>query len=332
MSRYLFVGDPHAEVHDLADCLALARYIIKLARNLKATIVLAGDLYHTHAIIHSEVQLFWYNFYEACRKTGIRVITIKGNHDAPGTEGSKATALIAHVEQCTAVLYGPHVEGGVLFCPYTSGAQLVEWSAAHSQCKTLFCHQTFDGSVYENGFFAGDGVDPNLITQDMIISGHIHTPQAFGKVWYPGAPRWRTLSDANVQRAAWLLEFDESGRLVGKKAYDTGAACRRILQATDTPAAPLDPETVLADSSRAKDVYHVTITGPRAWIAQRRPLFEPFARVKTVCTDARAAARVKESEGVGVAFGKWLDAFEPRHGTAKPVLKKLVEERLHDFH
>lgn len=327
MQRYLFVGDPHAEPHDLADCLALARYVIRLAREHKATLVVAGDLYHTHAVIHAEVQYFWWAFYEACRKVGVRAITIKGNHDAPGTEGSKATALLAHTGQCTTVLYGPYVESGLLFCPYGAGAQLVEWSGAHPECPTLFCHQTFDGSRYENGFFAGDGVDPNLITQSMVISGHIHEPQAFGKVWYPGAPRWRTLSDANTDRAVWLLEF-EAGRLVRRTPFDTGAVCRRILQGVDTPGAPLDPDKRPA----AKDVYHVTIAGPRAWLTERRPLFEGWARVRTVCTEARASVRVRESEGVGVAFGKWLDAFQPRHGTAKPVLKKLTEERLRGFH
>lgn len=327
MQRYLFVGDPHAEPHDLTDCLRLSRYVIRLARQHGATLVVVGDLYHTHAIIHAEVQYFWFCFYEACRQVGVRVITLKGNHDAPGTEGSRATALIAHVSQCTAVLYGPYVENGILFCPYTKGTQLLEWSAAYPECKTLFCHQTFDGSVYENGFFAGDGVDPNLITQSMVISGHIHAPQSFGKVWYPGAPRWRTLSDANVERAVWLLDF-ENGKLVNKQSFDTGKVCRRIWQAVDTPAAPFSE----AHLPEEKDVLHLTIMGPRSWIKERRPLFEKRARVRTVCTDVRAVVQVKESDGVSVAFNKWFDAFQPRHGTAKTVLKKLTEERLRGFH
>jgi DNA repair exonuclease SbcCD nuclease subunit len=332
MSRYLFVGDPHVTPDDLNDAKALAFLInatldANVLENHIDGLILAGDLYHTHAIIHAEVQFFWWAFFESLRKRILDVIVLKGNHDAPGVEGSLATALIAHVEQATVVAWRPTVKNNILFCPYTSATQLVKWSEQYPECETLVCHQTFDGSVYENGFFAGDGVDPNLIKQKGIVSGHIHTPQEFGKVWYPGAPRWRTMSDANVDRAIWILDFDDNGTLIKRIPIDTGTHCRRIMTAVDSPATPFDVNARPA----AKDVLHVEVRGPQAWLDERRPLFEGWARVRGVRTDGRANVRVRESEGVGVAFDKYTDAFNPRHGTERAELKRMAKERLNVF-
>lgn len=321
--RILFVGDPHAEPNDLADCRALAKLVLDLAEQRRVDlVVLAGDLYNTHAVIHAEVQYFWWEFFEEIRARDLAALALKGNHDAPGDLASKATALVAHVEQCVTVLHRPYLgETGLVFCPYTTGEQLVRWSAQAAGRPTLFCHQTFDGSVYENGFYAGDGVDPNLIKQKQIISGHIHTPQEFGKVWYPGAPRWRTLADANVDRAVWVLEFAD-GHLVNRTPYDTGTVCRRIVSVEDTPDRPLclrpDP----------KDDYRVSLRGPRDWIHGRLGIYDGWAKVQALPTDARAEAVVKESDGVVAAFSKWLEAFVPAHGTDKGVLKKMAGDRL----
>jgi len=323
--RYLFVGDPHAEPTSLKDCTALARHIITLASKHKATVVMAGDLYHTHAIVHAMVQYYWWSFFESCRSNNVDVIVLKGNHDIPGIEGSKATALIAHISQCHAVLYEPVVYSGVLFCPYTSAEQLVKWSNDHPECKTLFCHQTFDGSVYDNGFYAGDGVDPEHILQDQVISGHIHTPQEFGKVWYPGAPRWRTLSDANVDRAVWLLDFDDQGVLQGRQPFDTGAVCRRIYVLEDTEAAPLDIK------HDPRHQYNVLSKGPRSWLETRKPVFEGWSRWRGVRTDSEAAIAVRESDGVAVAFKKFLESYQPRYSTDKDELRQLVKERIGDL-
>ncbi len=327
MPRYLFVGDPHVTPDDLNDAKALCKLILDTAERERATVILAGDLYHTHAIIHADVQLLWWSFFAECQKRDIEAIALKGNHDAPGVEGSLATSLIAHVEQATMVLWRPLMHNNIVFCPYTTAAKLVEWSAQYAHAGTLICHQTFDGSHYENGFFAGDGVEPNLIKQKRIISGHIHTPQEFFKVWYPGAPRWRTLGDANVDRAIWILEFDDGGNLMKREPIDTGTVCRRIFSVEDTPARPFDT----TQRPAAKDLLHVEIRGPQDWLDERRPLFEGWARVRGVRTDGHNAVKVRESEGVGVAFDKYTDAFVPRYGTDRAELKKMVKERLHGF-
>lgn len=321
--KLLFVGDPHAEPHDLDDCRNLTELIERTVSQQKPDVLLlAGDLYHTHAIIHAEVQLFWWKFFNRLHLLyPVETIVLKGNHDAPTGTDTKATALLAHATQVVAVLYEPVVRDRVLFCPYTTRDQLVAWSKEFAACQTLVCHQTFDGSKYDNGFFAGDGVDPADIVQCQIVSGHIHRPQEFGKVWYPGAPRWRVRDDANHVRGVWVLTFTD-GKLSARERVDTGDTCRRIFDFEDTPEFPMDE----LDISK-KDEFHVTVRGPRAWIEERLPLYKG-CRVRTVATDSASTAKVRESDGVSVAFGKWLDEFQPKHGTDKAVLKQMVGERL----
>lgn len=331
--RILWIGDPHATPEDLHDARDLISFVLDVVkRESPDMVVFAGDLYHTHAMIHAEVQLFWREAFDALREFA-GVFVLKGNHDAPGDHNSKATALLAHLDQVEAILHAPYVHGKLLFCPYTNGETLTRWSQEHPECTTLFCHQTFDGSQYENGFYAEDGIKLDGIVQDRIISGHIHTPQAFGKVWYPGAPRWRTLSDANVERAIWTLDFDDHGLLVEKRSHDTGGVCRRLYAVVDSQEGigPLDLKTL---PHKPGDVYHVEIRGPQAWLDERRPLWEAFgARIRGVRTDNSAKIKVRESDGVEVAFGKWLNGFQPRHGTDKAVLKQMAKERLgHGFH
>lgn len=301
--------------------MALGDFVLKTAVDQRAeALVLLGDLYHTHGVIDANVQHFWWQFFEAADSAVNETIVIKGNHDAPGEDGAMASALFAHTYQCRTVMHAPLESYGILFCPYTSGEQLEKWANEHPECKTLVCHQTFDGSTYENGFYAGDGVDQEKFPQQHIISGHIHSPQEFGKVWYPGAPRWRTLADANVDRAIWLVEF-EDGVPVKKTSFDTSSVCRKIVLLEDVYG-----EAFLCKPRSDWD-YRIVSRGPAAWLEERRAFFASWARWRGVATDTRVAV-VKESDGIDLAFEKWLTGFQPKHSTHQDVLRQMVKERI----
>ena len=130
--------------------------------------------------------------------------------------------------------------------------------------NTVVCHQTFAGSDYGNGFYAKDGINPDLIPQKKIIGGHIHSGQEFGKVFYVGSPRWRTLTDANQDRAIWLIEFDGEGNLLNKTPFSTNGVCRRVFAATLTPDNPQIPDM------QVKDRYRITVKGPVDFVEAKR--------------------------------------------------------------
>lgn len=322
--RLLIVGDYHAEPSDLDDCQNLANLIIEKAVEHQATVLFTGDQYHTHAIIHAEVQLFWLSLYQRLKDAGIESISLVGNHDRPGSSHSKASSMLAHVHH-THVIREPFLMYGVmLFVPYMDDGQaFVDVCNKHPKVHTLICHQTFNGSKYENGIYAKDGVDPNLIPQVQVISGHIHSPQEFDKVWYVGAPRWRTLADANTDRAIWLVDFNMDGSINSRTPFDTGKVCRQIFKLEDHEGG-----TPLPQHLDRRHEWRIDVHGTAAYIEQRVPeLKAAGAKVRTFKTELDQP-KVKESEGIDVAFGKWVEQFQPQYGTDKDVLKGLLNDRV----
>lgn len=319
-SSYLVVGDYHAEPSDLSDCRRLAGKIGSLARQLKVPVLFTGDQYHTHAVIHAEVQLFWFEFYEYLKTEASGSISIVGNHDKPGSASSRACSMIAHTVQ-TEVIRAPTLHSNILFLPYYDDPEEFLSACEKSpEANIVFCHQTFSGSKYENGFYAKDGINPDLVPQSQIISGHIHAPQKFGKVWYVGAPRWRTISDANTERHIYLVTIYPDGSYT-QVPYDTGLVCRKIYSVEDTELKPA------LDTLDPAHEWNVDIHGTGEWIEKRLPIFKKQgARVRTFKVQLEQHT-VKESEGLEEAYSKWIEEFKPQYGTPKDELKLLSQER-----
>jgi DNA repair exonuclease SbcCD nuclease subunit len=335
MPRVLIVGDPHATVEELDDAQRLVDLVADVGarENVDSTLFL-GDLYHTHAMMHVEVLAFWKRAFHTIRnRTHQPISVILGNHDMPGNDASAAHALLAHSD-VTVIDSPATLLPGVVGLPYCASNEEFMRAATSLRGTTLICHQTFDGSMFDNGLYAPDGVDGNLLPQKNVISGHIHTPQNVGKVWYPGAPRWRTLSDANTARALWVVDFDETGDIVRKIDIPTKGTCREIRFTKVTPT-KWDGQiaAVFSDGSPSESDVNVQwradIEGPKEFCEQwSKDLRSRGARVRTFVTDNAAPVRVKESEGVTVAFTKWMATYKAKHGTPTTVLEQMARERL----
>lgn len=340
--RALLVGDMHAVPEELDDCNKVIQLILELALadDRLRDVWFLGDQHHTHAVMRLEVLHWWRTAFKALTQQGLRVTCLVGNHDQ-ASPGSNIHAMAAYGGSGVTVVDKPTVVSGVLLLPYYHNqdeflAACREYSMREPpppgwirtdpdpvRSRTVVCHQTFDGSTYENGFPASDGFDPNLVPQELIISGHIHTAQEYGKVWYPGAPRWRSLNDANVERAVWKVEFEKNGQLVDRLPFGTGAVCRRIFHMDDTPEKPVELPL------NPQHQWRIDIKGPPAWCQERKGLLQAAgARIRTFPTRTGAANRVRESEGVDRAFKKFLEHYQPKHGTSIEVLSGLVKERL----
>lgn len=334
-SSYILVGDMHAVPEELDDCSKVIELIIRVAETEDhiREVVFVGDQFHTHSVVRLEVLHWWKSAFRALKDAGLKVICMVGNHDQAGP-GSQAHAMMAFQGEIT-IVDQPLVKSGVLFLPYYhTEAEFLEAVKAHVPTKdrfveqhypgTVVCHQTFDGSKFENGFLATDGFDLNLVPQALLISGHIHTPQEFGKVWYIGAPRWRSLSDANVDRAIWAVDFNADGSLEDRRPYSTGDVCRQIKYVVDTPdspvALPIDP----------RHQWRIDIKGPPDWCQTRKlELQAAGARIRCFPTQVSTQGRIRESEGIGSAFQTFLSSFQPKYGTSPERLSEMVKERLH---
>lgn len=334
-TRALVIGDMHVTPEELDDCNRVIELAIDVCykENLKE-VWFTGDQHHTHSILRLEVLHWWKTAFKALYNAGLKAVLLVGNHDQ-SAPGSHINAMMAYEgTQGVKIIDRPQMHGGVLMVPYIheqadftkavkdylQGGAVADFDIPPP--RTILCHQTFDGSTYENGFLASDGFDPNLLPVELVISGHIHTGQEFGKVWYVGAPRWRSLSDANTDRAVWVLEF-ENGRLQNRKPYSTGEVCRQIRHVDDTPDNPVPLPLDL------RHQWRIDIKGPADWCqARKKELHAAGARVRTFPTQTSLKGRVRESEGIDKAFRTFVGAYQSKHGTARETLEVMAKERL----
>lgn len=318
INKVLYCGDPHAKPDCLDEMARLVDFICRTAtENEVDAIVLLGDQFHTHSIIHLNVLAFWRDAFKKLCDSVDHVYVLVGNHDMSGRVGDTNNAMMLfHETNLHVVDYGM-TSGPIFMVPYCKDPAEFIKRCAQFPNHTLVCHQTFVGSVYENGFPAKDGVDPNLIPQKHVISGHIHTPQAIGKVWYPGCPRWQTIADANVQRAIWIVDHDTGM----KQSFATEGVCRPIFTLTDRPDEPVVLPSV--EATIVVDVY-----GSEQHVKARTAVLEKEGvRVRPFPTLARAP-KVKESDGLPKSFTKFIAEYKPKFGTDKKRLLELAGKRI----
>lgn len=320
--KVMYVGDPHIKPECLDEGQRLIHFIVDTIRDEKAQhLVFLGDLFHNHSIIHLSVLGFWkwaFNYIHT-ELPEVEVWALVGNHDMSGKIGDCDNALMLFdKEQVTIVDKPTSAPWGALLVPYVADAEIfVEVSNLNrGNNKLLVCHQTFLGSKYENGIFAKDGVDPNLLDFTEIISGHIHTPQKFGKVWYPGSPRWQTISDANVERAIWIVAEN------GKCAYSTDEVCKPIYSFVEREG----DESFEIPSSNADVV--VDVIGSEQWVRERAAALEGCGiKVRRFTVSSRNIV-VKESDGLQSSFTKFVMQYKSKMGTSNTRIMEIAENRI----
>lgn len=333
MIRVLYIGDPHIRPDCIEEGEKLVDHICKVAsENAVDYVCLLGDLFHTHSVVHLSVMAFWQRAFQKINDSmntpdETRVYSLVGNHDMSGKAGDTANALMLYTDGYVEVVNTPtQAPWGAILMPYFADhAEFIEnanYMRSYYGNNVLVCHQTFDGSQYENGFYAKDGIDPNLLKYDHVISGHIHTPQQIGKVWYPGSPRWQTVADANTQRAIWMVDHDsEAGTVTGHTAFDTSGVCRPIFCFEDRQESPV----VMPEGSA--DVI-VDVYGTVEYVKARAEALEALgARVRQF-PDTERVIKVKESDGLPASMRKFLTQYSPQNGTDIARLLELAENRI----
>ncbi|WNM70311.1 calcineurin-like phosphoesterase superfamily domain protein [Myxococcus phage Mx1] len=325
MHKVLYVGDPHATPGSLPELRRLVDFICEVVRKESVDYVcFLGDLFHTHSTVNLGVLSFWNQAFREITRHGYPnwVFALVGNHDRSGREGDTDHALMLYQTPRLTVVDRPmHLPWGGIAVPYVADPSELVRIGQESKCKLMVCHQTFDGSSYENGFYASDGIDPNLVPQEVIISGHIHAPQRVGKVWYPGSPRWQTVSDANTQRAIWVVDHDVDGTVLAKRPYDVSGVCTPIWVLKDA-------EDAQVSLSGLTGTIIVDVHGSPSYVKERKAELAALGcRVRAFPMGGKAV-KVKESEGVIPSFTTYVQNYEAKHGTSTARLMELARERI----
>lgn len=322
---FIIVGDPHVVVEELDECRRLAAFILEKQRlHPEATTILLGDLYNNHANIRVEVMAFWDQFFADATKT----IALVGNHDRPHHGDSRTHSLMAHAKHPgVQVVDKPVAVDGIGLFPYMETPEaFAEALKAVGDIKYLICHQTFQGARYEAGFYAPDGVPTESLPAGLqVISGHIHSPQKVGdRVWYPGAPRWRSVADANIDRFVYLVRLDLTSSLspmVVEQWPTETAGCTPIRIQTVETMTEVEAVTVTPG-------LRVQLQGDEAFVRKaEKALKEKGVRFRSQVVGA-IGNQVRESEGVISALGRYLDTFQAPNGTTKEELRSLLASRV----
>lgn len=278
--RILRVGDPHVKPSNLAESEKLMEYVYSLAPTVDRIEIL-GDLFHTHAILRLEVIEFWDKWLRRL-SDAVETVVLEGNHDRSGDYNNSYSALTLFARLGKAnlkIITEPTLLGDILYVPYLHDSEkFISTCNGFESAKVIVCHQTFNGSKFENGFYAPDGIDANRLSCSVIFSGHIHARQQFGKVTYPGTARWDSVSDANQIKG---LSIYTHGDAITEEFFPTDTVCQPILsfQFKEGDAGmPAWPE-----GSRVA----IELVGSSSWVKERKEELKGKCAIKTKITDTR---------------------------------------------
>lgn len=328
MAKILIVGDPHVTPLEIPDVTALMDLVVDTAESEKVDAVLIlGDLYNTHDIVNTRCIDFWKK--HLSRIKGADLILLVGNHDQVTPTIRDPHALLSHEGYGYTIVDKPTVfeVKGVKFAAlpyyYEPDEFIKEANGIFDESLALlFCHQTFSGADKGMGFYDENAVDVNSIKFKTIISGHIHTPMKVGKVWYPGAPRWRTVADADVKnRGIYIWENNKV------KAIKTDTICTRIYKLEDRQEEPL--EITLTPEQLLKADLRISIYGTQEYVSVRRT--ELTAKYNARCRTfpiVNKKIKISESEGILPAFKRFATSFNPPKETPIDILLKEADKRL----
>lgn len=265
--KILVSGDPHIKISTLETGKRFLAFLKESVLKVRPEyLVVLGDLFDTHAVVRVEVLNAWIDFMRSLESSGWmgEVVLMVGNHDKAGP-GSDLHALVALERfQYVTIVDKPLWKGGMKFLPYYHTFE--EFKAAldslngFGTTKHLFCHNTFDGAQYENGFYDPNGFPLESVAEfQTVICGHVHKAQKLANVVYVGSPY-----DAG---------FQDAGEVKGLHLYDTDTD---VFQRIQTPlphyriltydATEAFLEHFQDEAGSKEDHYKVIVKGDRAAI------------------------------------------------------------------
>lgn len=187
-------------------CKKFLLWVSSIVEKEKPDLVInLGDTFDTHAVIRSEIMAEFMKHVKSITQH-CEYIYLLGNHDMFKPNDATYHALLpfkGEIDNFTIIdkITDRH---DMTFVPYMHNWK--DFPKKPGQ-RIIVAHQTFIGADY--GYYRPDvGVDADKISAEIIISGHVHKRQNFGKVYYPGSPYAGGLDD--IDQIKGLTLFDKS--------------------------------------------------------------------------------------------------------------------------
>jgi len=208
--KALVIGDSHLKMSIFEEARSFIDQLLSLvSANKYDCVILLGDQFNDFAVVRSEIMSLWTEFFRKASQHS-RVIAIVGNHDLAGAEGGtnpmEAFKFYSNVDVIDSLVS----IGDIYFMPFKrDNAEFESLCRDIPTGSLLFCHQSFNGAQFENGFYDPHGVEVDCVSHLAgVISGHVHKEQKFANIWYPGTPFQHTFGDAGEPKFIYELEVN----------------------------------------------------------------------------------------------------------------------------
>ena len=191
MSFYniLAIGDPHFKTDNITEteqfCKELHKYITVNCSFID-TIVVLGDILHTHEKLHTSALNAAVDFFKMLVSFKKKVFVLVGNHDAVSNTIFLTTNhwlnVLKEWNTITVVDYPIKFNISknefIILCPYVPEGRMIEalnFVDDWKESRLIFGHQTIDG--VKMGMIVAENVEEWKDSYPMLISGHIHDRQ-----------------------------------------------------------------------------------------------------------------------------------------------------------
>lgn len=203
--KLLIIGDPHLKITQFNLSKQFLQHVDETIIKYKPDLIVnLGDTFDSHAVVRSEIMSEFMAHVDRSLKVAPYVYVV-GNHDMFKPNDSKYHALAHLVDKIPNFTVVDKVQDiyDMTFVPYTHNPD----DFPLTTLPICVAHQTFKGCDLGN-ITTQNGVDPEMVSAEIIISGHIHKRQNLGKVIYPGSPFAQNANDLNQVKGLMLFDTD----------------------------------------------------------------------------------------------------------------------------
>lgn len=218
------ISDLHFNINTLSLASSALKSALRRAEYLGVPLVIAGDLHDTKSLVHGQVEN---RLIEILSQARARVFILVGNHDLLN-EKSSENGLNYLSPYAEIINEASLLTSGILLLPYQSLASnyfaITQSFKTVAPIKTIICHQGFMGAQMGDYLQDKTSIDPELVKDFTVISGHYHRHQTlwskiasflklpFGKgtITYIGSPYTITYGEANDGPKGFLV-LNEDG-------------------------------------------------------------------------------------------------------------------------
>ena len=203
----VLISDLHFNLQNLKIASAALRQAFNKASDLDIPVIIAGDLNDSKAIIRAEVA----NELLAIQSEyiSVKTIVLVGNHDLINEKGHEHG--LNYLANYWWIIQKPVcIPNGVTCIPYQSDSSKIAGFLDSIPKETIvIMHQGFKGAFMGDYIQDKSSLDPEVVKDYKVFSGHYHRHQAIGTVTYLGSPYTTSFGEANDPYKGFLVLFDD---------------------------------------------------------------------------------------------------------------------------